>query len=145
MSMTDAFYGDFGLSEATARRRRAQESIANRQAAMLGQQRGQRSLAKLTKQLTEGFRPKMAEFGARGLAGPQVKSGIQRRGLERYAADFQDQLGEATQALQDEQNTYVLREAQSQADLDDYIQQLALQKQQNIINAATALKQYAAY
>lgn len=145
MSMTDAFYGDFGLSEATARRRRAQESIANRQAAMLGQQRGQRSLAKLTKQLTEGFRPKMAEFGARGLAGPQVKSGIQRRGLERYAADMQDQLGEATQALQDEQNAYVLREAQSQADLDDYIQQLALQKQQNIINAATALKQYAAY
>jgi hypothetical protein len=145
MSMTDAFYGDFGLAEATARRRRAQESIANRQAAMLGQQRGQRSLSKLTKQLTEGFRPKMAEFGSRGLAGPQVKSGIQRRGLERYAADFQDQLGEATQALQDEQNTYVLREAQSQADLDDYIQQLALQKQQNIINAATALKQYAAY
>jgi hypothetical protein len=143
--MTDAFYGDFGLAEATARRRRAQESIANRQAAMLGQQRGQRSLSKLTKQLTEGFRPKMAEFGSRGLAGPQVKSGIQRRGLERYAADFQDQLGEATQALQDEQNTYVLREAQSQADLDDYIQQLALQKQQNIINAATALKQYAAY
>lgn len=145
MSMTDAYYGDFGLAEATARRRRAQESIANRQAAMLGQQRGQRSLAKLTKQLTEGFRPKMAEYGSRGLAGPQVKSGIQRRGLERYAADFQDQLGEATQALQDEQNTYVLREAQSQADLDDYIQQLALQKQQNIINAATALKQYAAY
>lgn len=145
MSMTDAFYGDFGLSEATARRRRAQESIANRQAAMLGQQRGQRSLAKLTKQLTEGFRPKMAEYGARGLAGPQVKSGIQRRGLERYAADMQDQLGEATQALQDEQNAYVLREAQSQADLDDYIQQLALQKQQNIINAATALRQYAAY
>jgi hypothetical protein len=145
MSMTDAFYGDFGVAEATARRRRAQESIANRQAAMLGQQRGQRSLSQLTKRLTEGFRPKMAEYGSRGLAGPQVKSGIQRRGLERYAADFQGQLGEATQALQDEQNSYVLREAQSQADLDDYIQQLALQKQQNIINAATALKQYAAY
>ena len=145
MSMINAFYGDYGMSEATARRRRSQESIANRQAAMLGQKRGQRSITDLTRRLTEGFRPKMSEYGQRGLAGPQIQSGIQRRGLERYASDMQSQLGEATEALQDEQNAYVLREAQSQADLDDYIQQLAFQKQQNIINAATALKQYAAY
>jgi len=29
--------------------------------------------------------------------------------------------------------------------LDDYLAQLELQKKQNIINAATALKQYSAY
>jgi hypothetical protein len=84
--MTDAYYGDYGMAEATARKRRAASSIANRQAASLGQMRGQRSLSKLTQQLTEGFRPKMASYGQRGLAGANVSSGIQRAGLSRYAA-----------------------------------------------------------
>lgn len=145
MSMMDAYYGDYGMAEATARKRRATQSIANRQSAQLGQMRGQRSLSKLTQQLTEGFRPKMAEYGSRGLAGPNVKSGIQRAGLSRYAADMQDRLGETTQQLQDESNLAVSQEANAQADLEDYLAQLQLQKKQNVINAATALKQYAAY
>lgn len=145
MSMMDAYYGDYGMAEATARKRRATQSIANRQSAQLGQKRGQRSLSKLTQQLTEGFRPKMAEYGSRGLAGPNVKSGIQRAGLSRYAADMQERLGEGTQQLQDEANLAVSQEANAQADLEDYLAQLQLQKKQNVINAATALKQYAAY
>lgn len=145
MSMMDAYYGDYGMAEATARKRRATQSIANRQSAQLGQMRGQRSLSKLTQQLTEGFRPKMAEYGSRGLAGPNVKSGIQRAGLSRYAADMQERLGETTQQLQDEANLAVSQEANAQADLEDYLAQLQLQKKQNVINAATALKQYAAY
>jgi hypothetical protein len=145
MSMMDAYYGDYGMAEATARKRRATQSIANRQSAQLGQMRGQRSLSKLTQQLTEGFRPKMAEYGSRGLAGPNVKSGIQRAGLSRYAADMQERLGETTQQLQDEANLAVSQEANAQAELEDYLAQLQLQKKQNVINAATALKQYAAY
>lgn len=145
MSMTDAYYSDFGLNEASARKRRLSQSVANRQAAFLGQQRGQRTLKELTKQLTEGFRPKMAEYGSRGLAGPNVASGIQRKGLERYAADFQQQIGEQTQALQDAANQAVMDEAAAQADLEDYINQLRLQKQQSIIDAATALRQYSSY
>jgi hypothetical protein len=39
----------------------------------------------------------------------------------------------------------VLDEAAAQADLEDYINQLRLQKQQSIIDAATALRQYSAY
>ena len=145
MSMTDAYYGDYGMAEATARKRRATQSIANRQAASLGQMRGQRSLSKLTQQLTEGFRPKMASYGQRGLAGANVQSGIQRAGLSRYAADMQTQLGEGTQQLQDEANLVAAQEANAQAELDDYLAQLALQKKQSVIDAATALKQYAAY
>ena len=145
MSMLDAYYGDYGMAEATARKRRATSSIANLQAARLGQQRGQRSLSKLTQQLTEGFQPKMAEYGQRGLAGPNVTSGIQRKGLERYAATMQEQLGDATQQLQDEANMAATQEANEQAQLDDYLAQLELQKKQNVINAATALKQYSAY
>jgi 3-dehydroquinate dehydratase len=79
------------------------------------------------------------------LAGPNVTSGIQRKGLERYAATMQEQLGDATQQLQDEANLAATQEANEQAQLDDYLAQLELQKKQNVINAATALKQYSAY
>lgn len=145
MSMIDAYYGDYGMAEASARKRRSAASIANQQAAFLGQQRGTRNIADLTRKLTEGFRPKMAGYGQRGLAGPSVASGIQRKGLERYAADMQRALADETQMLQDEQNRIAMAEAQSQADLEDYLAQLRLQKQRDIISSATALKQYAAY
>ena len=70
--MADIYYGDYGMAEATARRRRSQESIANQQAATLGQMRGTRGIANLTREFTEGFRPKMASYGQRGLAGANV-------------------------------------------------------------------------
>jgi len=143
--MIDAYYGDYGMAEASARKRRAATSIANRQAAFLGQQRGTRNIADLTRKLTEGFRPEMAGYGKRGLAGPNVASGIQRKGLERYAANMQRAISNETQMLQDEQNSIAMAEAQSQADLEDYLTQLRLQKQRDIINSATALRQYAAY
>ena len=145
MALTDAYYGDYGMAEASARKRRSATSIANQQAAFLGQQRGTRNIGDLTRKLTEGFRPKMASYGQRGLAGPAVASGIQRKGLERYAADMQRALTDETQMLQDEQNRIAMSEAQSQADLEDYLAQLRLQKQRDIISSATALKQYAAY
>lgn len=143
--LANSYYGDYGMAEASARKRRLQESIANRQAASLGQMRGTRKLSDLTRALTEGFKPKMADYGQRGLAGPNVASGIQRSGLQRYAADMQTQLGDYTQQLQDEQNSIVQQEAAAQAALDDYLQQLALQKKQSIIDSATALKQYSSY
>lgn len=143
--LANSYYGDYGMAQAAAVKRRALDSIANRQAATLGQWRGTRKLSDLTRQLTEGFRPKMAEYGQRGLAGPNVASGIQRSGLERYAADMQTQLGDLTQQLQDEQNLAVQQEAAQQAALDEYLQQLALDKKQKIINSATALSQYASY
>jgi hypothetical protein len=143
--LASGYYGDYGMAEATARKRRNMESVANRQAATLGQMRGTRKLSELTRGLTEGFQPKMAEYGRRGLAGPNVASGIQRSGLERYVADMQTQIGDFTQQLQDEQNLAVQQEAAAQTALDDYLQQLALQKKQNIIDTATALSQYGKY
>lgn len=145
MSMTDAYYGDYGQAEAAAVRQRKLRSIAAQQAQFLGQQRGQRRIADIRQQYTEGFRPKMQEYGRRGLAGPQVASGIQRSGLERYAQQFQRTLGEETQGLQQELNAIAQQEAEAQADLEKYIADLRLQKQRDIVNAATALKSLQGY
>jgi hypothetical protein len=145
MSLADANYGDYGMAAATARRRRSQQSIANTLSATLGQKRGERDISKLRRQFIEGFRPEMEKFGARGVAGPNVQSGIQRAGLSRYAANMQETLGGATENLQNEMNTYIRNEADQNAELDAYLKNLDLLKSQNIYNTASALKQYGSY
>ena len=145
MSMMDAVSGNYGLSEAGAILRRRNRSIANQQAATLGQQRGTRKMSDITKQYTEGFQPKMAQYGRRGLAGPNVQSGIQRKGLERYARTLQEALGAETTNIQDELNRISMEEAANQADLESYIADLKLRKNQSIVDAATALRQFQGY
>jgi len=136
---------DYGMSEAFARKKRLSSSIANQQGAFLGQKRGTRNLGELQRRLTEGFQPLMAQYGQRGLAGPNVTSGIQRKGLERYAADMQTQVGDATTDLQNQQNQFVQNEADENAQLEDYVAQLRLRKQQEMLRTATQIKEYSAY
>lgn len=145
MSMMDAVSGNYGLSEAGAILRRRNRSIANQQAATLGQQRGSRKMSDITKQYVEGFQPKMAQYGRRGLAGPNVKSGIQRSGLEKYATNLQSSLGAETLNLQDQLNQISTDEAASESELQQYINDLALAKNQRIIDTATALRQLQGY
>lgn len=145
MSMMDAVSGNYGLSEAGAILRRRNRSIANQQAATLGQQRGTRKMSDITKQYVEGFQPKMAQYGRRGLAGPSVNSGIQRSGLEKYATNLQSSLGAETLNLQDQLNQISGDEAASESELQQYINDLALAKNQRIIDTATALRQLQGY
>lgn len=140
-----SMYGDYGVAEAAAIRRRKQQSIANTQSAFLGQQRGERRTADIKRQYNEGFQPMVAGYGRRGLGGPNVSSGIRTSGLEKYAQNLQRDLGVESQNLQDELNNLSLQEASQQADLEDYIAQLRLQKQQSIISDAMNIRQMASY
>ena len=87
----------------------------------------------------------MAQYGKRGVAGPNVQSGIQRKGLERYARTLQEALGAETTNIQDELNRISMEEANNQADLESYIADLKLRKNQSIVDAATALRQFQGY
>jgi hypothetical protein len=142
--MADVYFGDYGAAIGAAQRSRAQRSIARQQSAFLGQQRGARRIADIRRQGIEGYRPVIESYGKRGLAGPSVRSGIQRKGLERYAADLQQTLGLEQQSIQDELNQIAMQEAQDQAEVDATIAELNLRKQQDIINAARALREYGA-
>lgn len=145
MSMTEAYYQDFGLSEAAQIARRQKRSIANQQAALLGQQRGSRRIADITKAGIQGYNPLVSSYGRRGLSGPKVQSGITRKGLEDYAAGLQAQLGAEQTNIQDELQKIAMDESVQQADLEAYLADQRLQKQRDIINAATQLRQFASY
>lgn len=140
-----SMYGDYGVAEAAAIRRRKQQSIANTQAAFMGQQRGARRVSDIQRQYSEGFQPLVSSFGRRGLGGPSVTSGIRTSGLEKYAQNLQRELGVESQNLQDELNNLSLQDASEQADLESYLAQLRLQKQQSVISDAMNIKQMASY
>lgn len=145
MSMTEAYYQDFGQNEAAQIARRQKRSIANQQAAMLGQQRGSRRIADITKAGVQGYNPLVSQYGRRGLAGPNVQSGITRKGLADYAASLQAQLGAEQIGIQDELNKIAMEESLQEDDLKAYLAEQRLQKQRDIINAATQLRQFASY
>lgn len=145
MSDIGAFYGDYGVAEAAAIRRRKQQSIANTQSAFLGQLRGQRNLADIQKRYSEGVSPLVSSYGQRGLMGPNVSSGIQVGGLEKYAQRLQTDLGSESQNIQDDLAQLQSREASQQADLEQYLAQLRLQKQSAILQSALNIKSLASY
>jgi len=132
-------------TEQGAIRRRLQQSLANQQAAFLGQQRGSRRISDVQRRYMEGYQPMLAGYGRRGLGGPSVQSGIMRGGLSRYAENLQRELGSETQNMQDELNQIAMTEAAQQADLEDYLTAIRLQQQQDILNSATALRTLGAY
>lgn len=131
-----------GIAGAKARRQRLAESLANQQAAFMGQQRGKRNIADLQRTGIEQYRPVQASFGKRGLGGPSVSSGIRRAGLARYAETLQRQLGRETEDMQQELNNIAALEAGQQASLDAYLNELQLSKQQQIMADAAALREF---
>jgi hypothetical protein len=74
-----------------------------------------------------------------------VASGIQRKGLERYAADLQKNIGGAEIGLQEELNRIALDEAASQNELEQYIADQNRMKQNEILQTALSLKDLGSY
>lgn len=130
------------LAGAKARRQRLAESLANQQSAFMGQLRGRRNIADITRTYTEGYRPVQAAYGQRGLGGPNVKSGIRRAGLAKYAETMQRELGRETENMQTELNNIAAIEAGQQSSLDAYLNELQLSKAQQIMADAAALREF---
>lgn len=130
------------LAGARARRQRLAESLANQQSAFMGQLRGKRNIADITRTYTEGYRPVQAAYGQRGFGGPNVKSGIRRAGLAKYAETMQRELGRETENMQTELNNIAAIEAGQQSSLDAYLNELQLSKAQQIMADAAALREF---
>ena len=143
--MAAPFLGQYEYNITNKRAATKQRSLANQQSAKLGQLRGKRSIADIRQKGLEGFQPFAASFGERGLASPNVASGIQRKGLERYAADLQKNIGGAEIGLQEELNRIALDEANNQNELEQYIADQNRMKQNEILQTALSLKDLGSY
>jgi hypothetical protein len=145
MSNTSAYYGDFGMSEARAIRNRARSSFGLQQAAAMGQRRGNRNLADIQRRYSEGFNPMVASYNRRGLGGPNVRSGVRTAGLEKYAENLQRDLGRETEGIYDQLESIAFDNATDQDELESYLAELRLGKQNQILGSAIDIKQMASY
>lgn len=143
--MATPFLGQFEYNLSNKRASTKKRSLANEQSKLLGQLRGQRNIADVREKGLEGFQPFAASFGQRGLAGPNVASGIQRSGLEKYAAGLQKDIGGAEMSLAEELNKIALAEADNQNELENYIAEQNRLKQNEILQTALGLKDLGSY
>jgi hypothetical protein len=106
----------------------------------LGQQRGQRQLGDMSTQFGRQYPTYRAQFGQRGLAGPGVRSGIQRQAMTNYLGDYAQQYGRAQQDLTQEGQQFDLNEQRLGAFRQQSLADLEAQKAAQIANDAQALE-----
>jgi hypothetical protein len=105
----------------------------------LTQQRGQRQQQNLSEQYRKAFPQLMSSYGRRGLAGPNVKSGIARSGLSELAKKQIADYGDLQQGMQQEMRQYDLQSAMREADLYGGFSDLEAQKARQIAEDAQIL------
>ena len=105
----------------------------------LTQQRGQRQQQSLSDQYRKAFPQLISSYGRRGLAGPNVKSGIARGGLSELAKKQLSDYGDLQQGMQQEMGQYDLQSAMREADLYGGLTDLEAQKARQIAEDAQIL------
>jgi hypothetical protein len=145
MSNTSTQTGNFGVDEARAIRNRAAAAARHTAGAARIQNRGNRNLQDIQRRYSEGFTPMVAGYNRRGLGGPNVKSGVRTAGLERYAQNLQRDLGSESEGIYDQLESLAFDSALEQDQLDDYLANLRLSKQQQILGSAIDIRQMASY
>lgn len=126
------------LDTAQARRKRLleQQSILAQQGQSQRQYATQ--FADLIKQYQQGMDPRVSSFAKRGLG----TSGLFQRAMREYAASQQQQLGNLAMNQASEQDALRLQEQQSAQELQDFLDRQAIKKQQEIAQAASALRDW---
>jgi len=106
----------------------------------LSQQRGQRNLGDMKTNFGRQYPTYRAQFGQRGLAGPGVRSGVERRSMTNYLGDYAQQYGRAQQDMTQESQQADMREQQYGAFRQQSLADLEAQKAAQIANDAQALE-----
>ncbi len=139
--MADISFADtqYGLGEAAARRRYDQQYAGlQRQLGDLGR-RTQRALVDTSKAYQQAAPQQITSFTGRGLG----RSGLFRQSMSDFAERQQQDLAGIAQQQQSEQTQVALQQQQYQNALQDELDRLRLQREQQIMSDAAALKDLA--
>jgi hypothetical protein len=123
----------------TRQRVTEQNSIRDQLAALSGG--GARAYESLTRTYQQGMEPRTAGFAKRGLG----NSGIFQRAMQEYAANQQRSLGDVARSQQEGLQDLNAQEANSANDYKDYMDALAMKKQQEISQAAGELQDWSPF
>lgn len=117
----------------------AAKSTANTFAKTLSQKRGSRALSDYTMNFGRQLPKFQSQWGARGLVGGGMQSGVYRNALSDYLGDYQRNLGRMQEDQFDEQQQYDFNQAGYTASRDSALADLAAQKAALIANTASQI------
>lgn len=139
--MADISFADtqFGLGEAAARRRYNQQYAGLQQ--RLGDlgRRTQRQFTDVTKAYKQAAPQQITQFTGRGLG----RSGLFKQSMQDFASRQQQDIADVYSQQADEQSQIALQQQQYQNALQDELDRLRLQREQQIMADAAALKNWA--
>jgi hypothetical protein len=139
--MADISFADtqYGLGEAAARRRYDQQYRGTQQ--QLGDlgRRTQRANVDLTKAYKQAAPQQITQFTGRGLG----RSGLFKQSMQNFAQQQQQGLADIASQQQSEQAQIALQQQQYQNALQDELDRLRLQREDQIMADAAALKEWA--
>lgn len=132
--------GAYDQEAADTRYRYNSDRAMNAYGRFLSQQRGERSLSDMQRTFNRALPQQRASWGARGLAGGGVNSGVMRRSMSNFLGDYALDYGRAQQDIQQEAQNYDLQAAQLDANLNTSLSAIERAKQSEIARAALAIE-----
>ena len=117
-------------------------SARNAYARFLAQQRGTRNVADLQRNYEQQAPNVVSGFVRRGLAGPNISSGVFQKGLQEFARKQYQDVFNAQQDLADQMQGFDLEERQAQADYESQLADLEMKKQREISQTAATLNSF---
>lgn len=143
MSMID-------FSPYEGRRRSATEqfgatSAKNAYAQFLSKTRGQRNLKLAQEQYANKAPDVVGSFVRRGLAGPNVQSGLYQKGLNDFAIQAQRDQQDIIDQMNEQQTMADLGQAELEAQYRGALADIESEKAREIRNAASTLTSYSAF
>ena len=117
----------------------ASTGAANAYSNFLSQQRGQRSLADMSKGYEKALPQVRTSYVKRGLYGPNVQSGVFRKALQDFARERISQTAQAQQDLAQQQDMFNLGQSQLESNYRVGLQDLEAEKARQIEQDALEL------
>lgn len=118
---------------------------SNAYANMLAQQRGNRQIADVTQQFKKQTPRVMSAFLKRGLAGPNVQTGVYERGLQDFAGQRFQAVDQATQERNAEMDRFRNERAGIEAQYKQDLADLEMEQAQKMAETAALLTAFKPY
>jgi hypothetical protein len=137
----NGYLSDYMMQEASARRKRAQSRAQYDYSIQELSRNASENLRDIGQKYSRGMEPQVTQYTGRGLG----RSGIFQRAMKDYVESQQKDVGDVYRQLQAGMGQLALGENQAGADLQGELDRIARAKNQEILNAAVELRNWAPY
>ena len=106
----------------------------------LGQQRGQRGLSDTTRGFKQNYAPYASQYGARGMQGGGLNSGVYQKSMANYVGDYYRDFGRQQQDLASNMQQFDLDQGRRDMWRQEELNNIDMDRYRNIASSAQNLQ-----